>query len=119
MMTLVTHSSCDSEYVGLSEAGNEAVYLSQLQGEMEIGHHGVVLMGDNESSLKLATNPVFHQKSKHIQLRYHSHWDKVAEGAVELCKVDTGLNAADMLTKNVGVEVLKMCKQLAGMTKSG
>ena len=37
MTKLVTHSSCESEYVGLSEAGNEAVYLNQLQGEMKIG----------------------------------------------------------------------------------
>ena len=119
MMKLVTHSSCESEYVGLSEAGNEAVYLSQLQGELGIGHHGVVLMGESESSLKLATNRVFHQKSKHIQLRYHSLRDRVVEGTIELCKVDTRLSAADMLTKNVGVGVLKMCKQLTGMTKSG
>ena len=72
MMKLVTHSSCESEDVGLNEARNEALYLSQLQGELGIGKHGVLLMGDNESSLKLATNPVFHQKSKHILLRYHS-----------------------------------------------
>ena len=30
MMKVVTHSSCESEYVGLSEAGNEAIYLQQL-----------------------------------------------------------------------------------------
>ena len=41
MMKLVTHSSCESEYVGLSEAGNEVVYLQQLQGEMCIGKEGV------------------------------------------------------------------------------
>ena len=37
MMKLVTHSSCESEYVGLSEAGNEVVYLQQLQGEVKFG----------------------------------------------------------------------------------
>ena len=50
MMKLVTHSSCESEYVGLSEAGNEAVYLHQLLGEMKIGMGSVLLLGDNESS---------------------------------------------------------------------
>ena len=38
---------------------------------------------------------------------------------IELCKVDVGLNAADMMTKNVGVGVLKMCKGLIGMVGSG
>ena len=38
---------------------------------------------------------------------------------IVLCKVDTGLNAADMLTKYVGVGVLKVCKGLIGMKSSG
>ena len=119
MMKVVTHSSSESEYVGLSESGNEAIYLTQLQGELGVGNSSVLLYGDNESSLKLAENPVFHQRSKHILLRYHSLRDRVASGIIELAKVDTGLNAADMMTKNVGVGTLRVCKQLAGMVDSG
>lgn len=119
MMRVVTYSSCESEYVGLAEASNEAVYLQQLQEEMVIGKESVLLFGDNESSLKLAENPVFHQRSKHIRLRYHSIRDRVAEGLIELCWVDTGLNAADMMTKIVGVGTLNICKGLTGMIKSG
>ena len=115
MMKVVTHSSCESEYVGLSESGNEAIYLNQLQGELNVGGPSVLLYGDNESSLKLAENPVFHQRSKHILLKYHSLRDRVETGLIELSKVDTGLNAADMMTKSVGVGTLKVCKQLAGM----
>ena len=104
---------------GGSEAGNEAVYLHQLQGEMKIGKESVLLLGDNESSLKLALNPVFHQRSKHIRIKYHSLRDRVEEGLIESCKVDTCLNAADMLTKNVGVGILKICRGLVGMVSSG
>ena len=119
MMKFFTHSSCESEYVGLSEAGNEAVYLQQLQGELRIGSEKVLLLGDNESSLKLAMNPVFHQRSKHIRIKYHSLRDRIEEGLIELGKVDTGLNAADMLTKHVGVGIQKVCKGLVGMVDSG
>lgn len=70
MMKVVTQSSCESEYMGLSEAGNEAVYPSQLHGEMGIGKLGVLLYGDNESFIKLATNPVFHQRSKRIRIKH-------------------------------------------------
>ena len=79
----------------------------------------MLLLGDNESSLKLALNPVVHQRSKHIRIQYHSLRDRVEEGLIELCKVDSGLNAADMLTKNVGVGILKVCKGLVGMVSSG
>ena len=119
MMKLVTHSTCESEYVGLSESGNEAIYLQQLQTELGIGKTSVLLLGDNESSLKLAENPVFHQRSKHIRIKYHSIRERVEEGIIELCKIDTGLNAADMMTKNVGVGVLKICKGLVDMIPSG
>ena len=79
----------------------------------------MLLLGENESSLKLAMNPVFHQRSKHIRIKYHSLRDRVEEGLIELGKVDTGLNATNMLTKNVGVGVLKVCKGLVGMVESG
>ena len=52
-------------------------------------------------------------------LKYHSLRDRVASGIIELAKVDTGLNAADMMTKNVGVGILRVCKQLAEMVDSG
>ena len=77
MMKVVTYCTCESEYVGLSESGNEALYLLQLQGELDIGGPGVLLYGDNESSIKLAKNPVFHQRSKHILIIYHSLRDRV------------------------------------------
>ena len=79
----------------------------------------MLLLGENESSLKLAMNPVFHHRSKHIRIKYHSLRDRVEEGLIELGKVDTGLNAADMLAKNVGVGVMKVCKGLVGMIESG
>ena len=79
----------------------------------------MLLLGDNESSLKLAMNPVFHQRSKHIRIKYHSLRDRVEEGIIEFGKFDTGLNAADKLTKNVGVGVLKVYKGLVGMIGSG
>ena len=96
--------------VSLSVSINEVVYLQQLQSELGIGKPCVLLLGDSESSLKLAENPIFRQRSKHNLIKYHSIRDKVEDGMIELCKVDTGLNAADMMTKIVGVDVLKICK---------
>lgn len=51
-MKSVNHNSCESE------AGNDAIYLNQLQGEMSIGKPGVLLKGDNESSLNLVKKSV-------------------------------------------------------------
>ena len=82
---------------------------------MKIGKKCVLLLGDNESSIKLAEKPVFHQNSKHILLKFHSIRDRIEEGKIKLAKVDTELNASDMMTKNVGVGVLNTCQNLIGM----
>ena len=87
MMKVVTYSTCESEYVGLSESRNEAMYLLELQGELDIGSPSVLLYGDNESSIKLAENPLFHHRSKHILIKYHSLRDRVEKKQIELCKV--------------------------------
>ena len=57
LLEVMTHSSCENGYLTLSVAGNEALYLSQMQKELGVGVVDGVLLGDNESSMKLAENP--------------------------------------------------------------
>lgn len=54
---------------------------------------------DNQSAISLSKNPVFHDRSKHIQIRYHFIRDCVEEGSVAVEHVRTGDQLADMLTK--------------------
>ena len=65
--------------------------------------------------MKIAQNPVFHKRSKHISIRYHFIREKVESGEMELQFVRTNEMAADQLTKNVGVQVLVAGKELMGM----
>ena len=54
---------------------------------------------DNQSCVKLSENPVFHDKSKHIEIKYHYIKDMVQRGAVKLQHVATEEQIADVLTK--------------------
>jgi hypothetical protein len=49
--------------------------------------------------VKLSENPVFHDKSKHIEIKYHYIQDMVQKGAVELWYISTDEKIADILTK--------------------
>lgn len=60
MMKVKTQNACEIEYVELREVGNEAIYLIQMQGKMEIRKIGMLLLGNNESFLKLAIDSTFH-----------------------------------------------------------
>ena len=54
---------------------------------------------DNQSCIELTENPVFHDKSKHIEIKYHYIRDMVQRGAVKLQYVPKEEQVADVLTK--------------------
>ena len=56
---------------------------------------------DNQSARQLAMNPVHHQRSKHIDIKYHWIRDKVAAQEIELVHVPTTEQRADFLTKTL------------------
>ena len=98
----VALSSTEAEYVALSEASKEAVFLRNLL--MEIGYSNgdaVVLHVDNQGAEKLATNPVYHKRTKHIDIRYHHVRDIVKNNEIVLKYCPTENMIADILTKNL------------------
>ena len=108
LLEIVTHSICESDYLALGYTGNVAIYLSQMQGELGVGGKGgVLILGDNESSMKLAENPVFHKGSKHIEIKWHSIRERMAKKKIRLEFVKSEDQAADMMTKAVPVKVLR------------
>ena len=54
---------------------------------------------DNQSCIKLSENPVFHDKSKHIEIKYQYIRDMVEKGVVKLQYIATDEQVADVLTK--------------------
>ena len=61
-----------------------------------------VIQRDNHSCIKLSQNQVFHDRSKHIEIRYHFIRDYVQRGVVHLQYVSTDEQVADILTKALG-----------------
>ena len=104
LQEVVALSSCEAEYMGLTYAAQEGIYLRQLQDELEEGAKGrkesLQLLADNQASIKLANNPVFHKRSKHIAIKWHWIRERVENGEVEVDFVGTREMAADMLTKH-------------------
>ena len=56
---------------------------------------------DNQSCMKLSENPVFHDKSKHIEIKYHYIQDMVQWGAMKLQYMETDEEIVDVLTKTL------------------
>ena len=112
-------SSCESEYMGLAMAGQEASFLRQLQLQMQ-GASGVPtpvrVFLDSQPALDLVNNPVYHARSKQILAKYHFVRDRVHnEKEMVLEKISACHMGADMLTKNASVGVVRHNKKLLGM----
>ena len=62
----------------------------------------VQLLVDNKSAISLSKNPVQHDRSKHIDTRYHYIRECVEDGRIEVEYTATGDQLADILTKSLG-----------------
>jgi hypothetical protein len=58
---------------------------------------------------------MFHQRTKHTDIKYHYGRDVVAQGKLKVCKINTHDNPADMMTKPVPVAKVELCPSLVGI----
>jgi hypothetical protein len=114
---IVTKSSCEAEYVALDSAASEAIWISGLMSELGYPQTAI-LNGDNRGSIDLAHNPEHHNRTKHIDVRYHWIREKVANKEVELRWVDTNHMIADILTKPLTATKFNVFKEAMGVQKA-
>ena len=94
-------SSCESEYIALCAAAQEAVHLKGLFLELvsEVIDTPVVIYEDNMSTIQVSKNPVLHERQKHVEVKYHYVRECVAELRIQVRYLGTRLMIADLLTK--------------------
>ena len=96
----VALSTAEAEYVTACLASCEVVWLRKLLSDLfDLQLDATCIYCDNQSCVKLSENPVFHDKSKHIEIKYHYIRDMVQRGVVKLQYVATDEQVADVLTK--------------------
>jgi hypothetical protein len=97
---IVALSTTEAEYVAACQTVKELIWLKLLLSELAIFENfKATLHVDNESAIKLIKNPEFHQRSKHIDVRYHFIRDKYTMGEFNLVHVSSKQQQADILTK--------------------
>ena len=90
----------ETEYIVACSASCEAIWLRKLLTSLfDLEMEATTILCDNQSCIKMTKNPIFHDKSKHIEIRYHCICDMVQRGAIKLQYVSTDEKVVDMLPK--------------------
>ena len=84
--------------------------MKELKKELEVPS----LHNDKQSAIDLINNLVYHDRTKHIDVRYYFIRKMLKDGVLLLLKIHTSQNPTNMLTKVVAVEKLKSCSASAG-----
>ena len=117
---IVTLSTCEAEYVAASSCVTHAVWLRNLLGDLGMAQGSATeVMVDNKSAIELAKNPVHHERSKHIDVRFHYIRDVMKRGEVSLKYVPSQEQAADIFTKPLPVVAFNHGRMMLGMKSLG
>ncbi|GKA12505.1 hypothetical protein Tco_0692051 [Tanacetum coccineum] len=105
-------STTEAEYIALTEVVKEDILLRGLLKELGVELNTVAVNCDNQGAIHLSRNHVFHERTKHINVRYYFIREVLKAKTVKVLKVGTEHNVADALTKVVPGQKLQHCLEL-------
>ena len=116
--SVVAQSNAQAEYVSASKATSQAIWLRRIFEDIgEKQKKSIVLYCDNKSAIAIAKNPVNHERSKHISIKYHFILEAHEKGEIQLHYCQTGEQLADIFTKALPREKICYLRERIGVIK--
>ncbi|GJX04070.1 putative ribonuclease H-like domain-containing protein [Tanacetum coccineum] len=113
--TIVAISSTEAEYVAAASCCAQVLWMQNQLLDYGFNFMNTEIHIDNESTICIVKNPVFHSKTKHIQIRHHFIRDCYEQRLINVVKVHTDDNVADLLTKGFDLARFKFLVVTIGM----
>ncbi|GJS74246.1 putative ribonuclease H-like domain-containing protein [Tanacetum coccineum] len=97
--TVVANSTTEAEYIAASHCCGQVLWIQNQMLDYGYNFMQTKIHVDNESAICVVKNPVYHSKTKHIEIRHHFIRDSYEKRLIEMVKIHTDNNVADLLTK--------------------
>ncbi|GJR20960.1 hypothetical protein Tco_0969487 [Tanacetum coccineum] len=97
--TIVANSTTEAEYVAAAHCCGQVLWIQNQMLDYGFNFMNTMIYIDNESTICIVKNPVFHSKTKHIEIRHHFIRDSYEKKLIQVIKIHTDYNVADLLTK--------------------
>ncbi|CAA7041690.1 unnamed protein product [Microthlaspi erraticum] len=104
LQSIAALSTTEAEYIALTKAVKEAIWIRGLLIDMGLKAEKASVWCDSQSAICLSKNNAFHERTKHMATKFNFIRDIIEEGEVEVLKIHTSENPADMLTKGIHVK---------------
>ena len=95
----VSRSSTESEYKAIADIVAELIWLKFLLRELGLASMASTLWCDNLGATYLTANPVFHARTKHVEVDYHFVREQATQGKLNVKFISTNDQIADIFTK--------------------
>jgi hypothetical protein len=97
---VVVHSSAEAEYRAMASASYELIWLKNLLADLGfVSHTLMILFCDNQATMHIASNPVFHERTKYLEVDCHYFRQQVQAKLIKTSYVRTHDQFADVFTK--------------------
>ncbi|GKE96115.1 hypothetical protein Tco_1580970, partial [Tanacetum coccineum] len=97
--TIVATSTTEAEYVAAANCCGKVLWIQNQMLDYGFNFMNTKIYIDNESTICIVKNPVFHSKTKHIEIRHHFIRDAYEKNLIQVLKIYTDDNVVDLLTK--------------------
>ena len=118
LQSAVALSTTEAEFMAITEAVKESIWLKGLLEDFGFSHGAVKIWCNSQSAICLSKNNVFHERTKHVVRKFYFVRDIIESDEVDIHKIHTSQNLAEILTKDVHVSKFKSALDLLRVLKA-